>query len=138
MTEEIIIDGVNVAGCKFYKETLQAYKDGTISSFKGYGFCTHNIKGLNNAGCYAEDFARCLKNDCYYKQLKRLEQERDGLKENKTYRSALEEIRKIEELAYYSKGVSEESLSQRDFMLNVIDDYEQRRINILTKINEIL
>lgn len=81
MEEIIIIDGVNVSECRFYQETLKAYNNGTISSFKGYGFCTHNIKGLNNAGCYAETFARCLNNDCYYKQLKRLEEKLEKIEE---------------------------------------------------------
>ena len=54
------------------------------------------------------------------------------------YRSALEEIREIVELAYYSKGMPEEPLSQRDFILDVINNYEQRRIKILTKTNEVL
>lgn len=58
--------------------------------------------------------------------------------QRKKYRSALEEIREIEELAYYSKGISEEPLSQRDFMIDAINNYEQRRIKILTKINEVI
>ena len=55
-----------------------------------------------------------------------------------TYKQALEEIRDIIELTYYSKGISEEPLSQLDFMLDAINDYEQRRIKILIKINEVL
>ena len=54
------------------------------------------------------------------------------------YKSALEEIREIAELPYYSKGMPEEPLSQRDFILDAINNYEQRRIKILTKINEVL
>jgi hypothetical protein len=56
MTETIIINGVDVAGCKLYD----------------YGICDSEM---------AEDL-NCEKNpDCYYKQLKRLEQENKELKE---------------------------------------------------------
>ena len=54
------------------------------------------------------------------------------------YKTALEEIREIAELPYYPKGMPEEPLSQRDFILHAINNYEQRRIKILTKINEVL
>ena len=93
MTEEIIIDGVNIAGC--------------------LSFCQNNG---HNICCYddtREDkipFANfCVENkDCYYKQLKRLKQENEELKERfekrgelmcncakqrENYHSALEEIR---------------------------------------------
>lgn len=94
MEEKIIIDGVDVSECRFYQETLKAYNNGKISSAKGYGFCTHNIKGLNNAGCYAENFARCLNNNCYYKQLKRLEE-----KYNKMVKISEENLIKYEDLS---------------------------------------
>lgn len=73
------------------------------------------------------------------KEYWKLEQGNDFLAEKvRLYRSALEEIREIEELPYYSKGMLEEPLSQWDFILHAIDYYEQRRIKILTKINEVL
>lgn len=134
MTEEILIDGVNVAWCK-------DYDDGTC--------CNDDVLTLS-----------CEKTNCMFKQLKRLEQENKELKEEKLYRGidrqfiedandrlyfeakkyrkALEEIREIEELPYYSKGMPEEPLSQRDFTLGAINDYEKRRMKILTKINEVL
>lgn len=89
----------------------------------------------------------------YLSELKRLEQENKELKEYSqrmenqrenyykeynNYRSALEKIREIEKLAYYPKGMPEKLLTQWDFILHAIDDYEQRRIKILTKINEVL
>lgn len=62
MTEEIIIDGVNVAGCEFY---LQDEKYSCDLSF------------INQ-----EELCKCNDvQDCYYKQLKRLEQENKELKE---------------------------------------------------------
>lgn len=57
MTEEIIIDGVNVAGCDNLYE-----KDDMI--------CVDN--GIEES---------CQGNNCYYKQLKRTEQENEELKE---------------------------------------------------------
>jgi hypothetical protein len=84
MTEEIIIDGVNVAGC------IQFVEDDN---------CCCDLGG----DCKGWD-------DCYYKQLKRLEQERDELKQEnelfrqvhkaeqdrrRKYENALEEIREI-------------------------------------------
>ena len=91
--------------------------------------------------------AECIAN--YVKEVTKLKQENERLKEEnfnweeinklqEKYQAALEEIREIEELAYYSKGISEEPLSQCDFILDAINDYEQRRIKILTKINEVL
>lgn len=58
MTEEIIIDGVDVAGCNAYKE----------------GHC------LDKTAILLCDTNKCSNyNDCYYKQLKRLEQENKKL-----------------------------------------------------------
>lgn len=62
MTEEIIIDGVDVAGCKdFYKEW-------------------DNWSGKDNYRC--QDFlsGMCAGNNCNYKQLKHLQQENKELK----------------------------------------------------------
>ena len=73
MQEEIIIDGVNVAGCGYFCETDKE--------------C--NICGMGTSG--EDTFCRDCKDNsnCYYKQLKRLEQE------NKELKSTLEEIKKI-------------------------------------------
>lgn len=57
MTEEIIIDGVNVAGCIYYKQECIA-----------------------NCGMFALGDFKCEGQICLYKRLKRLEQERDELK----------------------------------------------------------
>lgn len=63
MTEEIIIDGVNVAGCEFY---LQDDKYSCDLSF------------INQ-----EELCKCDDvQDCTYKQLKRLEQENKKLKKD--------------------------------------------------------
>ena len=70
MTEEIIIDGVNVAGCKFLEEAVR-YNNKAVCS------CT------DVRDCEGDLFIECCgeKPNCYYKQLKRLEQENKELKE---------------------------------------------------------
>ena len=68
MTEEIIIDGVNVSECCFYNNS--------------------KCDNPNGMAC------NCINNTvCYFKELKRLEQENE--EQRKKYRSALEEIREI-------------------------------------------
>lgn len=87
MTEEIIIDGVNVAGCEYMlnnkikgkqhcpAKAMPYAKETSCICRKSidtpYNFCKHNP-------------------NCHYKQLKRLEQERDELKfENDRYKQLL-------------------------------------------------
>lgn len=127
--EKIIIDGVDVSECRFYQETLKAYNNGKISSSKGYGFCTHNIKGLNNAGCYAENFARCLNNNCYYKQLKRLEE-----KYNKMVKISEENLIKYEDLRLKNLALEKE-LQNYKFSQSLEMPYDIK-INELEKENE--
>ena len=123
MTEEIIIDGVNVAGCKYYH-----YK-----------------------GCTANNFGKCdscseIYKNCYFKQLQRLEQENELFRQahkaeqdrRRKYENALEEIREIEQCMAVAKGVSENLVSAIDHVSNLLSEYENRRIKILTKINEVL
>ena len=62
MTEEIYIDGVNVSDCEFYNEN---YCNNWIDS---YGDYIHKCNDLETK-------------DCYYKQLQRLKQENEKLKE---------------------------------------------------------
>ena len=142
MEEKIIIDGVDVSECRFYQETLKAYNNGKISSAKGYGFCTHNIKGLNNAGCYAENFARCLNNNCYYKQLKRLEQENETLnyqwhkqseigdewyKVAEKYKTALEEIKNLTVIGINASQCNCGLRALADDILQIISEVENER-----------
>ena len=102
MSEEIIIDGVNVAECGFYHPEYDNY--------------------CHIALAFSEDYGECLEcqdnPDCYYKQLQRLKQENKILKERKDkyylltldYEAkisylvqALEEIRDIAKEATNSK-----------------------------------
>lgn len=94
MDKQIIIDGVDVSGCRFYSEKLSTMKGtGSISTIKCNGFCTHNIRGLDDSSCYDAhiEYAKCKNNNCYYKQLARKEQECEQLKitiEENSYRYA--------------------------------------------------
>lgn len=74
--KKTIIDGVDISKCKFYSENLSVRQgSGFIGTAEGYGFCTHNIKGLDKADVYVQPFARCWGNECYYKQIQKLEEE---------------------------------------------------------------
>lgn len=64
MTEEIIIDGVDVAGCEFFD-------NGEAGNACLLGYREDAIEGFT---------PNCIDNLCYYKQLKRLEQENNELK----------------------------------------------------------
>ena len=57
VTEEIIIDGVNVAGCEFLRNCIIP----------------------DNYGCKIDDSLCCDVGNCYYKQLQRLKQENNSL-----------------------------------------------------------
>lgn len=142
MTEEIIIDGVDVAGCEFY---LQDEKHSCDLSF------------INQ-----EELCKCDDvQDCTYKQLKRLEQENKELKaelnkiiderekkieetllkgcyqslgsecriyelKESKYRSALEEINRVVKLAH----------KVEDYLLG--QDYTDLVDRIEKEINEVL
>jgi chromosome segregation ATPase len=69
MTEEIIIDGVDVAGCF------------NLDEWKHCNICQELIKTIpNRHQCLIEEELRCeFYTNCYYKQLKRLEQENEEL-----------------------------------------------------------
>jgi predicted RNase H-like nuclease (RuvC/YqgF family) len=144
MTEEIIIDGVNVAGCDFFaKEDFYNSYSGETQAYKG------------ECGCSDDEMCKDIKNCCYKKQgkqLKKLEQERDELKQenerlqseirqkkmtimmnndhyltvdenNRKYCSVLEEIRRIIVI----------NKDEFDYCLH--HDYDEQ---ILNKINEVL
>ena len=82
MSEEIIIDGVNVAECDFFaKEDLYNSYSGETQAYKG------------ECGCSDDTMCKDIKNCCYKKQgkqLKRLEQENE---ENKRLQAENEELK---------------------------------------------
>lgn len=104
MTEEIIIDGVNVAGCG-------AYKDKHCKDKTSIMFCDTNL-------CSNYPY-------CYYKQLKRLEQENNAYKQSEQEATEI-----IAELKEYSQRME----NQRE---NYYKEYKKYR-SALEEINLIL
>lgn len=141
MTEEIIIDGVDVAGCEFIGDIKSKFVK-----------CT---SWVHNSKKQVSGHWDCRENkNCYYKQLKRLEQERDELKQEnerlkekvkdldamtgifsarlaEKYKSALEEIR-----IYINRCRNSLCDSNCEYWNNCKGNYNID--NILTKINEVL
>lgn len=74
MTKEIIIDGVNVAGCEYLNKVVNEEP-----------YCNMDEEHLYT--CSSDE-------NCYFKQLKRLEQENAELKQT------LQEIKAIAEIAF--------------------------------------
>lgn len=119
--EQIIIDGVDVSGCLFYQSNFEEDYDVRIKHF-----CSnwHNCcKSSNNQ-------------NCYFKQLKRKEQEGEVLKSESftreelitlqekdinRYRKALEEIEKIVSKNYYDDTWADISIKLDD-ILNIINN----------------
>ena len=73
--KQILIDGVNVAECRFYNYG-EGYNSDTEEFFEGACEC---ITAHNEYGEF-EYFGVCKGRDCYYKQLKRKEQECEKLR----------------------------------------------------------
>ena len=141
MTKEIIIDGVNVAECKHFWNKQEATK---------LELCRVNFANnyFSNGIPVAE---KCKKHpDCYFKQLQRLKKENTELlniannggalliaekdKTNK-YKQALEEIR---EIINEQKPTLDKAISQSEFTLERLCNYEEKYIKIVDKINEVL
>ena len=103
MTEEIIIDGVNVAGCTYFQQEDDEYTCGAEE-------CNGAV-----VGCRACD-------NCYYKQLKRLEQENKDLKKQIESDKGLitvggkqqyEYLQKIDELEQENKELQEYKIEHK-------------------------
>ena len=132
MTEEIIIDGVNVAGCGYYYDT--------------FGHCDICGRGTDKSDTFC---SYCKDNsDCYYKQLQRLKQENETYKRKNVelqitlnefnrfnnYRKALEEIR---EIVMESQPI-DEPISQTEFTMREMALQTNKLIRVIAKINEVL
>lgn len=143
---EILIDGVNVAGCDFFaKEDLYNSYSGETQAYKG------------ECGCSDDTMCKDIKNCCYKKQgkqLKHLEQENKKLKKDvqlfkcldtfgesechcacrclgnefcedaeikiNKYKTALEEIREINKLFFERKYGYPEDLIEIDNIINEV------------------
>ena len=115
MTEEIIIDGVNVAGCKFYvKHCIEDCYDERVDL---YEYCQ-----MFGSECTNEK-------DCYYKQLKRLKQENEELKKHFVYHK---EFMNIVET---SNNIDWEKTAKANFKL--IEDLKQENENLKKEVKQI-
>ena len=137
-----IIDDVDVSGCEHF------CRADCCSAFY-----------LENA----DDYCPCEGQECNYKRLIRLKQENEELKkeinlyknsivanhdraigkrfeevleENEELKQALEEIREIIRFPLYTN--STKPLSQIDFLINLVNEFEKNREKIINKINEVL
>lgn len=100
MTEEITIDGVNVAGCEFLR----------------------NFIIPDNYGCKIDDSLCCDVGNCYYKQLQRLKQENEKLKEsNKNIKLILEPYQKPEVV----KVLTDWKTGELDLQEKRLDNYRK-------------
>jgi len=90
MTDKIIIDGIDISGCVHLDE------------WKHCNICKELIKTIpNRYQCLTEQDLRCeYYSNCYYKQLKRLEQENASLKEEIEIRDNLSEKFRKEALSW--------------------------------------
>ena len=126
MTEEIIVNGLDVSECYADNKMM---KDGLYCFWEG-GNCEDNEY-------------------CYYKECERLKQENEKLKgvicqqsgekfalehDRFVYKNALEEIR---EIVMESKPV-EEPISQSEFTVRRMDLQTNKLIRVLAKTNEVL
>ena len=114
MTEEIIIDGVNVAGCEYYFEDNGVIApDGTPERAN---LCTSPEKSCENSdSCY------CNKG-CYYKQLKRLQ---ETLKHAENGRKAkANKLKRIEEIVTHciQGGFTDEFVQE---IFDICREYEE-------------
>ena len=130
MIEEIIIDEVNVVGCKHY-DFENNYCD---QSYLGEGGLLKNTKNPKRCECSP---------NCYYKQLQRLKQENEKLKNKNIYRETCEYFKRIcneNTLLIKYRSVLEEInliIDELKQQYDYMEDYSEIK-EIEKKINEVL
>ena len=116
MTDKQIIDGIDVSGCKYYDaKKLPLYN------------C---LECINH-------FKPCLGNNCYYKQLKRKEQECEALKNFHINLVGVKEC-EIKELVKYKQALTEIKEICNSVWGNGLDEEVDKFGLILEKISEVL
>jgi len=120
--KEIIIDGCDVSGCEFLRNCIIP----------------------DNYGCKIDDSLCCDVGNCYYKQLKRKEQECEELKEQLIILDDEDVVVEItvKQFEEYKKlkADREEALKQLEFVrtLNTVKEAENRKLSkTLAEIKEI-
>lgn len=116
--EIIEIDGVDVSGCRYYKESLN-FEYMRINSCKGYGFCIHNLPSREFVTSPRYDIPRCYgQKFCNYKQLARKTAECEELKKANIHidnnrKCKAKKLKEIEQLLIdYSSGYTDEVMQK--------------------------
>lgn len=126
MTEEIIIDGVNVKDCRYHRMNNQMAMCTACNSGKGSPYCEYE-------------------KDCYYKQLQRLKQENKDLKKQIESDKGLitvggkqqyEYLQRIDELEQENKELKEYSQRMENQRENYYKEWKKYR-SALEEIKEI-
>ena len=130
--EEIIIDGVDVSGCSLYEDNPK---------YRMWGTCDCMRSMVDQSGYDELAGAECKGYNCYYKQLKRKEQECEELKkayarlnslynDNCDFTGKLEKtLAEIKEIAYdgYNNGQTSYATFQCEKIVNIINEVEDDR-----------
>ena len=164
----IIIDGVNVAKCEYYEEMRELpdnlnggyYIQHCYCGLQGDNYCICN----KNHNCYFKQLQRLKKENEKLKNKNNdlieeiasgnidiaiLQKENEELKkkkikslgficdceENERYKQALEEIK---EIINEQNLISDKPISQSEFTLERLCNYEEKYIKIVDKIDEVL
>lgn len=142
---EIIIDGVNVVECAYYNEENKPY------------CCEIWDNECEAQNCYYKQYLRLKQENKVikkeYEKIQKVILADISFKEivlsgitpsnilsqikeqNKKYKQALEEIR---EIANYCEGIKDEATSQSEFTVRQMSLQDDKLINIIKKINEVL
>jgi predicted RNase H-like nuclease (RuvC/YqgF family) len=111
-SKQIIIDGVNVAECE------HLYREIDCLAHMDYSECCEG---------YDPSYGYCPNTDCYYKQLKRKEQECENYKQlaAKHCAETINMQREIDQLKAKNEKLKEEVKKQKE----IAKEYEQRWLN---------
>jgi len=129
--EEIIIDGVNVAGCEHYCEKINT-GSGVIQNPLKQGFCLHNITGLQNADIYFRmlTFPKCREqSNCHYKQL---------MFANKKLEAAKTETEKLVSTIWIMSGEITDLRNEKERLHNELIEAKGEQLGTLIRYNKIL
>lgn len=106
--KQIIIDGVDVSGCSLYEDNPK---------YRMWGTCDCMRTMIDQSGYDELAGAECKGHNCYYKQLKRKEQECERLKHDNDY-----EVGALERTIDNLKAENEELKQQNNQLDNGINE----------------
>lgn len=129
MTEEIIIDGVNVTGCRFFQD--------------GLCYAEKDNEGYTDIECNYDNY------DCYFKQLERIKPENKALyvlknslckmidEDSEKIKRLEQENKELREVKEQLKKWNDENLKRQDDMQLWIDLAEEQRKKYRSALEEI-